>query len=346
MKKKLFLLTLSLFLVCGCGKIPKLKNGEEAVIEFKNGEKISVDELYNVLKKDYALQATVSLIDEKILEKEFKKDIKDAEKYAEDTIKNMKQTYGGEDKLLEAIRYYTSYSNIDAYQKSIYIDYLQNKAVEKYAKTLVEEKTVKNYFENVYFGDVSINHILIKPEVKSGASQDEINKAEEAAKAKANEVIKKLDEAKNSGKDVKKEFESLAKEYSSDDATKKSGGALGYINLNSLGSNYDELVNAATKMKKGEYSSKVITTDLGYHIIYKVGQKKKGELKDAEDKIRTILSKDIISSDTTINAKAMQYYRKEYKVNIVDSEIEKQYSIYMNNMLNQDKQQNTQSENK
>lgn len=342
MKKKLFLLTLSLFLVCGCGKIPKLKNGEEAVIEFKNGEKISVDELYNELKKDYALQATINMIDTKILEKEFKKDIKDAEKYAEDTIKSMKETYGGEDKLLEAIRYYTNYSTVEAYQKSIYINYLQNKAVEGYAKTAVEESKVKNYFDNVYFGDVSINHILIKPEVKSGASTEDTKKAEEAAKAKANEVIKKLDEAKKAGQDIKEEFSSLAKEYSSDDATKKSGGALGYINLNSLGSNYDELVNAAVKMKNGEYSTKVITTDLGYHVILKVDQKKKGELKDAEDKIRTILSKDLISSDSTINAKAMQYYRKEYKVNIVDSDIEKQYSIYMNNLLNQDKQQNTQ----
>jgi len=343
MKKKLFLLTLSLFLVCGCGKIPKLKNGEEAVIEFKDGEKISVDELYNELKKDYALQATISLIDTKILEKEFKGDIKDAKKYAEDTIKSMKETYGGEDKLLEAIRYYTNFSTIEAYEKSIYINYLQNKAVEGYAKTQVEESKVKNYFENVYFGDVSINHILIKPEVKSGATQEETTKAEEAAKAKANEVIKKLDEAKKAGKDIKQEFSALAKEYSSDDATKKSGGALGYINLNSLGSNYDELVNAAVKMKNGEYSTKVITTDLGYHVILKVDQKKKGELKDAEDTIRTILSKDLITSDTTISVKAMQYYRKEYKVNIVDSDIEKQYSIYMNNLLNQDKQQNTQN---
>ena len=55
MKKKLFLLTLSLFLICGCGKIPKLKNGEEAVVTFKNGDKISADDLYNELKKNYAL---------------------------------------------------------------------------------------------------------------------------------------------------------------------------------------------------------------------------------------------------------------------------------------------------
>ena len=102
MKKKLFLITLSLFLLCGCGKIPKLKNGEEAAIKFKNGEMVSADELYETLQKDYALEATINIIDKKILEKEFKDSIKDAEKYAEDTIKSMKDTYGSEEELLQA----------------------------------------------------------------------------------------------------------------------------------------------------------------------------------------------------------------------------------------------------
>ena len=267
MKKKLFLITLSVFLLCGCGKVPKLENGQEAVITFKNGDKISADELYEVLKKDYALEATINIIDKKILEEEFKKDVKDAEKYAEDTIKSMKETYGSEEELLQAIQYYTNYSTIEAYQKYLYTNYLQNKATEEYAKTEVAEKDVKNYYENTYFGDISINHILITPNVKSGASSEDVTKAEEAALKKANEVIDKLDKAKKEGKDIKETFSSLAKEYSDDDATKKKGGALGYINLNSLGSNYDELVNKAVKLKDGEYSTEVITTDLGYHVI-------------------------------------------------------------------------------
>ena len=335
MKKKLFLLTLSLFLVCGCGKIPKLKNGEEAVITFKNGEKISAEELYETLKKDYALEATINIIDKKVLETEFKNDIKEAEKYADSTIKSMKETYGSDDELLQAIQYYTNYSTIEAYKNYIYINYLQNKAAEVYAKKEVSDKDVKNYYENVYFGDVSINHILISPNVKSGASTDEIKKAEEAAKKKANEVIKKLDDAKKQGKDIKETFSELAKEYSDDDSTKKSGGALGYINLNSLGTSYDELVNTAVKLKNGEYSKDVITTSLGYHVILKVDQKKKDSLEKAEDGIRTILSKQVLANDSTIMAKAMKYYRKEYDVNIIDSNIQSQYSKYMNAALNQ-----------
>ena len=335
MKKKLFLLTLSLFLIAGCGKVPKLKNGEEAVVTFKNGDKISANDLYNELKDKYALEALVDMIDTEILEKEFKKDVDDAKEYAKSTIDTMEKSYGGKDKLLEQIQYYTGFATIDAYENFIYINYLQNKAAEKYAKTLVTDKQVQKYFDDVYFGDISINHILITPSVKSGASQEDITKAEEKAKKKAEEVINKLNEAKKAGKDIKEEFKSLAKEYSDDDATKKKSGALGYINLNNLDNNYDELVNAAVKLKDGEYSTKVITTEMGYHVILRVKQKSKGSLKDASDNIRTILSQDTLQNDQNITAKAMDHYRKEYGVEIIDSNIKSQYSKYMNNILNQ-----------
>ena len=337
MKKKLFLLTLSLFLICGCGKIPKLKNGEEAVVTFKNGDKISADDLYNELKKNYALDATISLIDTKILEKEFKDDIEDAETYAKETIKSMEKAYGGKDKLLAQIQYYTGFATIEAYQNFIYINFLQNKAAEAYAKSLVTDKQIQKYYDETYIGDISINHILITPSIKSGASEEETKKAEESAKKKAEEVITKLNEAKKAGKDIKEEFKTLAKEYSDDDATKKKGGELRYINLNNLNSNYDELVNAANKLKDGEYSTKVITTELGYHIILRVNQKDKGTIKDAKKTIVNILSQDTLQNDNNITTKAMKHYREEYGVNIIDSDISSQYSKYINDALNSTK---------
>ena len=341
MKKKIFLITLSLFLIAGCGKIPKLKNGEEAVVKFKNGDMISADEVYKTLKKDYSLDAALSLIDKKILETEFKGELDGAKEYASETIESMKESYGGDDKLLEAIRTYTGYSSIEAYENFLYINYLQSKAAEAYAKSLVSDSNVENYYKNIYFGDVSVDHILITPSVKSGATAEEKEKAEKEAKAKAKEVITKLDEAKKAGKDIKEEFAKLAKEYSQDSATKDNGGKLGYINLNNLGSNYDELINAAVKLKNGAYSDKVITTDLGYHVILKEDQKEKDSLKDAKDKIKTILSQSTLSSDSQITAKAMNHYRNEYGVKIIDSEINKEYQA-----LIKETTQSTNKENK
>ena len=54
MKKKLIVLALCTLLISGCGsKIPKLSNGDEAVVTLKDGEMISANDLYNELKDDY-----------------------------------------------------------------------------------------------------------------------------------------------------------------------------------------------------------------------------------------------------------------------------------------------------
>ena len=50
MKKKLVALCAIMLLASGCGKVPKLENGKEAIVSFKNGEKISVDDFYTKLK--------------------------------------------------------------------------------------------------------------------------------------------------------------------------------------------------------------------------------------------------------------------------------------------------------
>lgn len=59
MKKKIVLAMALTLLLTGCGKVPKLENGKDAVVSFKNGDKISVDDLYTQMKDKYALSILV-----------------------------------------------------------------------------------------------------------------------------------------------------------------------------------------------------------------------------------------------------------------------------------------------
>ena len=330
MKKKVIVLALCTLMVCGCGKtIPTLENGEEAVVTFSNGDKISVEELYNDLKSNYALDSLINLIDKKILEDKYKDELESATEYAESTMKSLEENYG--DDLLTAIQSYTSYSTIEAYENYVYLSYLQNSAIEDYAKSQITEKEIKKYYEDSVYGDVLVNHILVTPNVKDDATDDEKTKAEEEAQETIKTIIAKLKESK----DVKKTFTELAKEYSEDESTKKDGGSLGYINDGTLSESYDEIVKEAFQLKNGEYSTKVITTELGYHVIFREASKEKATYDDVKDTIQETLANNLLSEDATISTKAMQELRKKYGVDIIDSEIKNQYATYIQNALSQ-----------
>src|SRR5574344_1078412 len=267
-KKKIIalgVLCTGILLMGGCGKTAKLSDGSDAVVTFNNDHAISADDLYNKLKTDYALQALVTMTDTYIMETEFPDYVDTSKQYSESYIKSMEDNYGSEDKLLQALQYYTNYSTIDAYKEYVYLNYMETHATTEYAKTLVTDKEISNYYKNTSVGGIEVSQILITPNVKSDATTDEKTQAETDAKNKAQEVIDKLNEAKNNGEDVTAKFSELAKEYSDDDSTKDNGGSLGKINYGKLDSTYDELVKAAYPLKDGEFSTSIITTELGYH---------------------------------------------------------------------------------
>lgn len=328
MKKKVIVLGLCTLMVCGCGKtIPTLKNGEEAVVTFSNGEKISVEELYNDLKSNYALDSLINMVDKQILEDKYKDELESAKEYADSTMKSLEENYG--DDLLSAIQSYTSYSTIEAYESYVYLSHLQNLAIEDYAKTQIKDKEMEDYYKEHVYGDVLVNHILITPNVKDDATDEEKTKAQDEAKETINTIIAKLKESK----DVKNTFTELAKKYSEDESTKEDGGSLGYINDGTLSDSYDEIVKAAFGLKDGEFSTEVITTELGYHVILREKSKEKAAFVDVKDAIRETLANNLLSEDSTVSVKAMQNLRKEYGVEFVDSEIKSQYATYIQNAL-------------
>lgn len=333
MKKKIILSVAILLLMSGCGEVPKLSNGEDAVVTFENGEKISANELYEEVKNDYALSAIINMVDTNILEKEYKDELENAKEYAEATIEGMKEQYGDEQTLLQAIQYYTGYSTIEAYQDSLYLSYLQNLAIKDYAKEQISDKEIKAYYKDKVYGDVSINHILITPDAKEAATDEEKEKAEKVAKEKAEKLIKELDAAKKDKKDLSEIFGTLAKENSLDEATKDKNGSLGFVNYGTLSSDYDALLDAAYKLNDDEYSKEVITTPLGYHIIYRTEIKEKASLDNVKESIVETLAEELISKDTTISINALKELRKKYGMEITDDEIQKQYALFIQNSL-------------
>lgn len=128
MKKKVLLITLLTLAVCGCGKVSKLSNGEDAVVSFKKNESISVDSLYDELKDKYAISTLIDMIDKEILFKEYKDKTEDAEKYADDSIKSLKENYDSEEELLNAIQSYYGYSSLKEFKNYIELNYFRDLA--------------------------------------------------------------------------------------------------------------------------------------------------------------------------------------------------------------------------
>ncbi len=333
MKKKIIGLCVFLTLVSGCGKVPKLENGQEAIVTFENGEKISVDDFYETIKNDFGLQALITMVDTYVLETEFKDYVDTAKEQADAYVDAFIENYGGEDEFLQVLQQQTGYQTIDAYRSYWYLSMLQSHAIEEYAKSQITDEEVEEYYNDKAIGDMEIAHILITPDVDDDSTDEETEEAEEKAKETIKEIIAKLDEAKKNNKDIEETFSKLAKEYSEDDATKDDGGNLGKINYGDLDEAYDELIDAAVKLKDGSYSTDVITTELGYHVILKIKSYEKDTLENLKDEIKTTLGTEYINNNSDAGIKALQHYRKEYGMEIEDSEINKQYSTYIQNML-------------
>ena len=333
MKKKVFILGVCSLLLCGCGKIPTLSNGDEAVVTFKDGEMISVNDFYEEIKNSFGLNTLINMIDKYVFEAEFPDELDDANAYADAVIDQLLSNYGSEDDLLAALQQ-AGFQSIDAYRNNYYIGYLQNIAIETYVKDNITEEELKEYYENSVYPDMTISHILITPDVTDDMSDEEQEEAEAEAQEIIESIIDELNQAKENGEDIESVFASLAEEYSEDDDTKEDGGNLGEINIGSLDGNYDELVAAANDLEDGEYSTELITTELGYHVILKTATGEKASYDDSVDSMKDAIAQDKLEEDQSLMVDAIRHYRELYELDIIDSEMDDQYGVYMNNLIN------------
>ncbi len=329
MKKKILIALLILGCTAGCGKVPKLSNGKEAVVSFEDTKiSISADDLYNEIKEKYALSSLIDMIDNSILLKEYPKSDSDAKKYADEQLESIKKYYVDDDgkydekSLLSALSKYYGISSLDEFKEMLKLTYYRNKAVDDYAKNSITDKQVQKYYDEEYVGDISCKHILIAPKTTDSMSDAEKKKAEEAALKTAKEVIKKLNDGAK--------FDDLAKEYSDDDSNKDKGGDLGYFNKGDM---VTEFETAAYALKLNKYTTTPVKTKFGYHIILKTGEKEKEALDKVKDTIITTLADKAKEDDNTMQINALVELRKKYGMKIEDSSLSKQYSNYISNQI-------------
>lgn len=323
MKKKVLVTILIGLAMCGCGKVSKLKNGEEAVVKFDKLDGISVDSLYDNLKDRYAISILIDMIDKEILFKEYKDKLNDAEDYADEQVKNLKKNYDSDEELLNAIRSYYGYNTLKEFKEYIELNYFRDLATDDYAKKQVTDKEIESYYDTDIVGDIEASHILITADVKDDATDEEKTKAEEKAKKTAKEVIEKL----NNGED----FSELAKKYSKDDSNKDKGGALGKFNKGDMEEAFE---TAAYALKVDEYTKEPVKTSYGYHIIKKTKEYDKKELKDVKEDIIKTLAEKKVNEDKTISITALKELRKNKGMKIEDDELKSSYNKYINSLYN------------
>jgi parvulin-like peptidyl-prolyl isomerase len=172
-------------------------------------------------------------------------------------------------------------------------------------------------------------------------TDEEKANAETEAKEKIEAIISELN--KTDKKDIADKFAELAAEKSMDETTKENGGSLGFINKDTLSSQYAELVDAAYKLKDGKYSTRVITTEIGYHVILRTETKEKAAFEDVKEDIITTLAGEYLKKNSIASIRGLQEIRDEYKLEIVDSELKTQYAEYIQNALNYYQQMDNQS---
>lgn len=255
---KYVLLAVSLILVISLTACKK-----QDIVAKVNDEVITKDEFYNLLVEKNGAQLLESLIADKIINAEIKKEnIEINDEDIEAQINEIKEAYGGESAFKQAIESYGF--TLDQIKDNIATNMKLKKLLEP--SITIEEDAMLNYFET--------NKDTFKQEEQVKASHILVE-TEETAK----EVKEKL----AGGAD----FAELAKEYSIDKSNSEKGGQLGFFGRGAMVQEFEE---AAFSLELNTISEPV-KTNLGYHII-KVEDKteeKEANYEESKDKIKDIL---------------------------------------------------------
>lgn len=315
MKQKLLIISLCglLVLSTGCGHKVELQDGKEVIASI-DGKKFTAEDLFDNLKDTYGTNTLVNMVDDFIADKEIE-DSNEASEYAKSQVETMKyqyEIYGYDfEEVLAQYGYDSEDDLIEIYTKA----YKKEQVVKKYLKeNKVTDDEIQKYYDEEIYGDYNAKHILIKSSATDDMTDDEKTAAEEAAEAKAKEVIQKLNDGA--------EWSTLVKEYSEDTGSVDSDGLIENF---TKGDVVDEFFNAVKNLKDDEYTTAPVKSTYGYHVILRVSATEKPSLEDKKDEILDALVENYLSNDEDLYDNTWKEIRESYNLEINDSTIEKGY---------------------
>ena len=305
----------------------KLSNGNEVIASIKDKE-YTAEQLFDKLKEKYGKDALITLIDEYISDKELSDDDKaDAKTEAKKYIDSIKSQYESAGYTWDDVLKQYGYANEDALINEYLVSVKQQKVVTNYlGKQLTDDEIKKYYDENIY-GTYTVKHILVKPATGSlgfkGSRKSTPfaaqSAAEEAAKAKAQEVITKY----AAGEDWK----TLVNDYSEDEGSKESEGLVENFTKGDVD---DEFFKASIALKDGEYTSEPVKSSFGYHVILKVSETAKKSLDDSKNDIIDALVNEKLNNDSKLYNSTWAKIRNDFKLTINDTQVKSEYEKSIN----------------
>lgn len=286
LKNNKFMIGLALVIVVALAAIVGTNfSSKSETIASVNGDKITSDDLYEIMAAQYGSSIVDTLITNKVIEQEAEKQgVKISADAIEEELDAFIESYGGEESFNAALE--QSGISLDNFKYDIEI-YLMTKELMS-PDIKVTEEDMETYFEEnkaefAQAEEVQASHILVEDE------------------ATAKEVLEKV----NAGED----FAELAKEYSTD-GTAENGGDLGFFGTGQMVEPFEK---AAFALEIGEVSD-IVETEYGFHII-KVTDKqeaKEAVFADHKEEIKEILIEEEMNANY---ATWLEELKESYDIN-------------------------------
>ena len=292
-------------------------NNQSAVATSKAGN-VTQEEFYKALKTTSGEQTLQRLVLQKVLENDAK-DKKAIEEEVKKEVANQVTQYGGED-ALKAVLARSGFNSVDAYRETVYLNKLITAAVKKANKFSDEE--IQKYYDS-WEPRATAQHILI------GVAQNASDEEKAEAKKKAEDLIKQLKDGAD--------FDTLAKENSTDKNSAANGGKIGPFRRVEM---VKEFSDAAYGLKVGEITEEPVLTQYGYHIIKLVEKPEKGSLNDLRSTLEDELIAEKLKDTATIHS-VVSSLVKEADVKITDDTLKNALKDFSDNTPNVTEQSQT-----